>query len=111
MKKIIIVLCVLVFMFTSCTLAPNQASTLSKTPAAADSSAKVKVGDSQAKAMPLAGLKRPSKATDKEIANVQKIFNDYFSGKIKMVDVNKKLGAIALRIGEVPLVWIVRNIP
>jgi hypothetical protein len=110
MKKIIIIVCLLAFVLSSCTLAPNQASSASNTATAADSSAKVKAGGAPVKAVPLTNLKRPKSITDKDINEVQKVFNNYLSGKIKMVDANKQLGAIAKRIGNVPLAWIVRNL-
>jgi PBP1b-binding outer membrane lipoprotein LpoB len=109
MKKIIIVVCVLVLFLTSCTLATSQANATAQTPAA-DSSSKTAIGNTPASAKSLAVMKRPTSADDKNVAMVQKVFNDYLSGKIKMVDANKQLGAIAKKIGNVPLAWIVRNL-
>ena len=110
MKKIFMVVCILVIFLTSCTLVPSQDKSGSQTTTTAESS-KVKAAGSQEKAITLSGIKRPSKVTDKQIAEVQKVFNNYLSGKIKMVDANKQLGNIANKIGNVPLAWIIRNLP
>jgi hypothetical protein len=111
MKKIVIIVCLLAFLLSACTLAPSQDKTVSKTATSADSSAKAKAQDTPVKAKALTALNRPSKVTDKDVSDTQKIFNDLLSGKIKSVDANKKLDKIANKVGNVGLVWIVRNLP
>jgi hypothetical protein len=108
MKKFIIItsLFAMLLVLAACTVAPetdNSVSTRSKI-------AGLLTAKPTVEPTVKAELARPKKVTDKDITATQKILKAVATGKMKSADAEKKLDAMAKKVGHLGLAWIVNSL-